>query len=198
MEDHQPPLSDTCRKRCRRHNEPGHAHGLTFSCFQRQPFLSRDRSRQWLIDAIERARARHSFHLWAYVIMPEHAHLLVYPAVEGCRIEAILTSVKKSVSNRAIVFVRSQAPEFLARMTDRQPNGKVAIRFWQRGGGYDRNLWNPRYIWEMIDYIHGNPVRRGLCRGPLDWPWSSACEYRQPGSGLIRIDGESLPPRPRS
>jgi len=32
-------------KRCRRLNEPGHAHALTFSCFRRQPFLSKDRSR---------------------------------------------------------------------------------------------------------------------------------------------------------
>jgi putative transposase len=128
--------------------------------------------------------------------MPEHAHVLIYPVAPEYRVRSILNSIKKSVANRALAFVRSQAPAFLARMTDRRPNGKVAIRFWQRGGGYDRNLWNPRYVWEMIDCIHGNPIRRGLCAGAADWPWSSAREYREPGSGPLRIDAESLPGRP--
>jgi hypothetical protein len=67
------------RKACKRYNTPGHAHALTFSCFRRQAFLSKDQSRQWLIEAIDRARQKLHFHVWAYVIMPEHAHLLVWP-----------------------------------------------------------------------------------------------------------------------
>jgi putative transposase len=59
------------RKACRRFNEPGHAHLLTLSCFCRRPFLSKDRSRMWLVEAIDRAREKHAFDLWAYVVMPE-------------------------------------------------------------------------------------------------------------------------------
>lgn len=29
----------------------------------------------------------------------------------------------------------------------------------------------------VIDYIHGNPVKEGLCRDPVDWPFSSAAAY---------------------
>ena len=39
------------RKRCRRDNQPGHAHTLTFWCFHRQPFLTRERSRHWTLEA---------------------------------------------------------------------------------------------------------------------------------------------------
>jgi hypothetical protein len=59
------------RKRCRRYDEPGHAHFLTFTCFRRQLFLSRDRTCQWLAEAIGSALDKHYFHLWAYVFMPE-------------------------------------------------------------------------------------------------------------------------------
>jgi putative transposase len=41
------------RKRCKRHDIPGHAHYLTFSCFRRQPFLTGVRARAWLVDAIQ-------------------------------------------------------------------------------------------------------------------------------------------------
>jgi putative transposase len=67
------------RKACKRYNDPGHAHALTFSCFRRQGFLSKNGSREWLIEAIDRACGKLHFHVWAYAIMPEHAHLLVWP-----------------------------------------------------------------------------------------------------------------------
>ena len=37
------------RKRCKRYNIPGEAHELTFSCFQRLPLLSKDRTRHWFL-----------------------------------------------------------------------------------------------------------------------------------------------------
>jgi putative transposase len=123
------------RKTCKRYNSAGHAHVLTFSCFRRQGFLSKDGSRQWLADAMERARTMHSLHIWAYVLMPEHAHLLFWPTQAGYNISAILYSIKQSVVQKALLFVQRKAPAFLGRMEDRQPNGQVHYRFWQRGGG---------------------------------------------------------------
>jgi putative transposase len=185
------------RMRCRRVDELCQAHSLTFSCFHRQPFLARDRSRQWMIEAIQLARVRHGFHLWAYVIMPEHVHLLLLPTCPDRGISAILTSLKQPVARRAVRFVHEHAPEFLDRMTDRQPNGDVAYRFWQRGGGYDRNLREPRVLWATIDYLHQNPVRRGLCQKPEDWNWSSARDFAALGPRPLPIDRESLPGDPR-
>jgi putative transposase len=181
------------RKKCRRFNEPGHAHSLTFCCFGRRPFLSKDRSRLWFVEALDRARQKHAFDLWAYVIMPEHVHLLIWPREPLYSVSRILTSIKLPVSIKAVSYVRTSAPTFLSRMRDRQPNGVVHYRFWQRGGGYDRNLFEPKTIWAEIDYIHANPVRRGLCESPSDWVWSSAREQESPGTGLLRLDLTSFP-----
>ena len=181
------------RKHCRRFNDAGHAHALTFSCFRRQPFLSKDRSRQWLVEAMEKAREQHRLHLWAWVIMPEHVHLLICPMEQDYSISLILKTLKQSVSKRALIFLKKQAPEFLERLEDRTPNGKKSYRFWQRGGGFDGNLTEPKTVWKMIDYIHANPVRRGLCERPIEWEWSSAREYEFPGTGKLRLNRESLP-----
>ncbi len=138
----------------------------------------------WLVEAIDRARQIHAFDLWAYVVMPEHAHLLIWPRESAYSISGILTSIKRPVSRKALSYVRTSAPNFLSQMEDRQPGGRVHYRFWQRGGGYDRNLTEPKSIWAEIDYFHANPVRRGLCETPTAWPWSSARELEQPGSGV--------------
>ncbi len=78
-------------------------------------------------------------------------------------------------------------------MTDAQPNGKSSIRFWQRGGDYDRNLHSTKEIWEKISYVHNNPVKRGLCRRADEWKWSSAADYSGSGKGLIELNLEQLP-----
>jgi len=179
-------------KTCKRFDEAGHAHALTLTCFHRQPFLSRDRSCQWLSDAINRAGARHRFHVWAYVFMPEHVHLLLYPIERQYSISRFLESIKLPVTRRAVAFVKKESPDFLSRMLDRQPNGSSAYRFWQRGGGFDRNVIEPRTIWAEIDYLHANPVRRGLCVRPDEWKWSSA-GYLDGHDSPVMLNRDSLP-----
>jgi hypothetical protein len=41
------------------------------------------------------------------------------------------------------------------------------------GGGSDRNM-EANTLLAMIDYIHHNPVRRGLVQQATEWKWSSA------------------------
>jgi len=60
----------------------------------------------------------------------------------------------------------------------------------------DSNLWSPKPIWEAIDYVHNNPVKRGLCQSPEQWRWSSAADYMELGVGPLSIQREQLPPRP--
>lgn len=51
---------------------------------------------------------------------------------------------------------------------------KKRFRFWQAGGGFDRNLWNAKAIHSSIDYIEANPVRAGRVAAPEEWQWSFA------------------------
>ena len=63
--------------------------------------------------------------------------------------------------------------------------------FWQRGGGYDRNVTEPSTLEKMMEYIHLNPVRRGLVEQATDWKWSSANWYVS-GKGPLPLD--QIPP----
>ncbi len=180
------------RKRVRSYNDPGHAHELTFSCFRRLRLLDRDRSRRWFVEAMESARTRLHLHLWAYVIMPEPVHLIVHPQEQSYEIRLIRTALKVPVQRRALRFLRARAPSFLQKLRDEQPNGDVHYRFWQRGGGYDRNIMEPDTLQSMIEYIHLNPVRRGLVTKATDWIWSSARFYE--GTPIVPIKMDPLPP----
>src|SRR5262245_51890194 len=154
-------------------NEPGHAHELTFSCFRRYRFLSAERTCQWLAEAIEAARIELQFALWAYVFMPEHVHLIVYPQLAQYDIRGILQRIKEPVGRKAVKYLRACAPHWLARISVTRGQ-RTERRFWQAGGGFDRNACEPETLLAMIEYIHANPVRRGLGGRAEDWKWSSA------------------------
>ena len=181
------------RKRCKRYDVPGDAHCLTFSCFRRQPLFGGKIAPLWFCEVLDSVRRKEPFDLWAWVIMPEHVHVVLWPH-QGSRIQRILRFLKRPVADRAIVWARDHAPAFLPRMAIRHSDGTVSHHFWQPGGGYDRNLRSPADVHEKINYIHGNPVRRGLVKDPRDWPWSSWRAWNEGADGPVRIDRGSVSP----
>ena len=178
---------DRHHKTVRHYDLPGHAHFLTFSCFRRLPLLSKDRTRLWLVDAIARARDKHRFDLWGWVIMPEHVHLLIWPREPNYRIASILKSIKQPVGYRAIQYLDRRAPAFLGRLTTTDA-GQTARHFWQIGPGHDKNVIEPRAVHELLEYIHKNPVLRGLVSVPEEWLWSSAADWAGRPTTILRVD----------
>ena len=132
-----PPSATIVRKMRCSYNTYGHARELTFSCFRRMPLLSRERTRLWLLEAIDNARAKLSFELWAYVVMPEHVHLLLLPLSESAEIAPILKAIKQPVARKATDFLRANNPAWLEHLEVQRTDGRASYRFWQQGGGYE-------------------------------------------------------------
>jgi putative transposase len=99
------------RKRVRHFEGPNHFHELTFSCFSRLPLLTENIWCLMLSDSISRAIQRHGFALVAFVYMPEHVHLLVFPQESASRIEQLLRAIKRPFSYRVKnMLTRIQSP----------------------------------------------------------------------------------------
>ena len=89
----------------------------------------------------------------AFVIMPNHVHLLATPAVP-------LSTLTKSL--KGITAKRANA--ILAR---------TGHRFWQEES-YDHLIRDRREFEKIRHYIEVNPVRAGFVSDPSEYPWSSA------------------------
>lgn len=170
------PLDIKYRKRRKAFNVPGHSHFLTFSCYQSLPHFNDDTLVAEFLLALKRAKRIHNFLVFAYVVMPEHVHLLIHPRHETYDVSAILKSIKLPVAKRANSL--SSCREIGERLTP----------FWQSGGGYDKNLTTSESIWSIIDYIHSNPVRRNLVTSADRYEWSSASAYVNRNSSNELVD----------
>ncbi len=140
--------------------------------------------------SIEAARRKHEFSLWAYVFMPKHVHLLICPQVVDYSIARILQSIKQPVGRRCIRYLKLNNPVGLSKLSTGQNDHPY--RFWQDGGGYDRNISRENTLINEVSYIHQNPVRGGLVDSASDWLYSSARLW-QGGDGPINIDKNTWP-----
>ncbi len=131
------------QKTCRRYNIIGDAHALTFSCYKRQPFLARDRARTWLVESLDTARKKHTFDLWAYVLMPEHVHLLIFPTTDDYSISAILTDIKLPVTRKALKYIRTHRSPCASCETNSQ-TVRLLIASGNEGVGTIAILYSPK------------------------------------------------------
>jgi len=177
------------RKLVKHIDDYGEIHELTFSCYHQLPILENQWRREQLSIAIDRAIENHGWRLAAFVFMPEHAHLLVYPTQQGLKIDKLLFAIKRPFSYRVKQRLIDSVDPLLQQLTIRQRPGKSTFRFWQEGPGYDRNIRTEKVLRSVIDYIHMNPVRSGLVECATDYKWSSARWYASDGQEI----GPTLP-----
>jgi len=78
------------------------------------------------------------------------------------------------------------APNTLASGTPMLPQ-----RFWQ-ARFYDFNVWTERKLIEKLNYIHRNPVERGLVASPEQWRWSSFRWYLRGEPGPVQINDTDI------
>jgi putative transposase len=132
-------------------------------------------------------RQRWPVDLWGWVVMPDHVHLLIAPRQAGVAVGRFAGEVKEQTSRSAITWLEAYAPKWLSRISVREGR-RTRRRFWQPGGGYDRNIDQIDTLYASLTYIHMNPVRRGLVSRPEDWQWSSAAWYVGMRPALVELD----------
>ena len=112
------------------------------------------------------------WHLSLFLVMPDHLHFIAqFPSVCGHAGRVTLP----------IVSIIQQFKSYLVRT--------FALSF-QRDF-FDTRLRDDAHFAEEYDYILANPVRKGLCAAPADWPYSIA--FSRDGTEII---GRAVAPRP--
>lgn len=87
--------------RLERRQQTGNLHLITFSCYQRKPYLATPKAACIFENSLEAIRQKYLFHIYAYVVMPEHIHLVVSePPTHP--LSTVLGALKRSVSKQLL------------------------------------------------------------------------------------------------
>jgi len=148
----------------------GHLHFISCGCYRRMPLLSTERARNVFLKILCEVRNRYEFALLGYVVMLDHIHLLISEPNIGTP-TTVMQVLKQRVS-RALRGRRGKSLSVAQLRLWSDPPLRYAPRFWQRRF-YDFNVWSFEKKNEKLNYMHFNPVKRGLAKTPKDWLWSS-------------------------
>jgi len=186
--------------RLRRHDEWGHIHFVSVSCFRRLPFFRHESVRDAFVGRVAHVRRKHRIRWLGYVIMPEHVHLLVLPQAVGAEspvsISTLLHDLKAAggrCCKEALRDVWRRHRTLGTRRLDAWATGTGGRPFW-KPRGYDFNIVDESKVIEKLGYMHGNPVQRGLVQRPDEWRWSSYRFYEFGDDSLIAMDWDGAFP----
>ena len=157
---------------------------LTFSCYKRLPLFGNDAIKDEFAKRLELIHVRLGLKLCAWVVMPEHVHLIIVPNLPEVSTPQILSAIKRPFAE----LVLRRWKQFKAPILRNIGVATNRYRFWQAGGGYDRNIRHEAEMIQKINYINANPVNRGLVDKPVYWRWSSARWYAGSRDGSVDVD----------
>jgi putative transposase len=175
--------------RLRHYDDLGTARFVTVACHRRLHLLNHDEDILFLLEEIDSARQKYKFSILAYVIMPNHFHLVLVPQ-KPIKLGVVIGEIKSRSARRILERQRRGNADGLRQLQVIR-NGKPRLVFWLRRC-YDFNCRTADDVREKIDYCHKNPVRAGLVHESSQWPWSSYGWYYGPNEGPISVDSISI------
>jgi putative transposase len=128
------------------------SHGTFFistQTWQRRRLFQHPPTAELFLQTLQHYRRQGHYKLHAFVVMPDHVHLLLTPQV--------------ITLERAIMLIKGG---FSHRLGSKFP-------VWQRGFT-DHRIRDRDDFLSHRNYIHHNPIRARLCQLPEDYPHSSA------------------------
>jgi len=137
----------------------------------RLPVFRSDAIKLVTCHALDEARRSGDFLIFAYVIMPDHLHLLT-----NCPNTAadVLRYVKGLIGRRVINYLKESGyASSLAKLRHAQWKRKHTHSLWQQEKNV-LSIFSEAMFMQKVNYIHLNPVRADMCDKATDYRWSSA------------------------
>lgn len=144
---------------------------LTAVAKNRLPVFQKDRIKKVTCEAIDEARASCGFLLFAYVIMPDHVHLLTDAPRKASE---VLQYIKGIVGHRGIDYLKAQNYQSsLEKLRHESWKRNHRYSLWQHDSDVFSVTSESKFM-EKVNYIHNNPVSAGLVERAVDYLWSSS------------------------
>lgn len=159
-----------------RASDPG-VYFCTISLLDWLPIFIESRYIDPLLDSLQFSRRNKALKLFALVIMPNHLHLIV--ACES-GLEPVMRDFKRftsrTIHERLRADGRTTILHWLENATEDARRARGDLGLWQPGF-HPVEIHSTAVFQQKLDYLHANPVRKGLVQHPDDWWYSSARFY---------------------
>ena len=169
------------------HVDPDHLYFITASAIQHKHIFHCDVMKRILVDSLNTGRILGQYALFAFVIMPNHFHILIRCLSDFTPADMV-REYKKATANLIVrQYEAEQDRVTLAVLAQSAPDDqKYAV--WE--ADYQaKNVFTPGFLRQKVTYIHNNPLQAHwrLADRAEDYVWSSAGYYLANRRALIPL-----------
>jgi putative transposase len=154
----------------RRAREPGGTFFFTVVTYRRRLVFDQPESRQMLREVVQEVRQRQPFTIDAWVLLPEHMHCIWTLPKESLDFSVRWSLIKCGFSRRAKSLYH--VDEWMNASRHKQRETTI----WQRRF-WEHQIRSEEEYQVYMDYTYFNPVRHGLVKRVVDWPYSTFHRY---------------------
>jgi len=169
--------------------DPEHLYFVTTTAVNHALIFRRDVNKRILVDALYYVSLMNKVILYAFVVMPNHVHVLVQgppdASLQGW-VRAFKAGTSRLIVRQYQVEGNARALDALHAMVTRP--GKQQYKVWE-DNYLAKDVFTPAVLEQKLSYIHRNPVRPRWRLVDLaeEYPWSSARYYLQNEPALIPV-----------
>jgi putative transposase len=164
-------------------------HFITCTIVGWLPVFTRARYLDIITASLTFCRQQKGLRLHAYVILDNHLHLVVSSDI----LSQVIRYFKRHTAKEILAVARQEDTQWLLKQFELFKGvhkGDSQHQVWQEGF-HPQAITTEDMLRQKLDYIHYNPVFRGLVDRPEDWRYSSARNYFGQ-DGLLEIDSLEL------
>ncbi|MEX1232559.1 MAG: transposase [Planctomycetaceae bacterium] len=151
------------------------------------PVFTNSEPAEILFNAWRHQQEHRDLKIFAYVILEIHFHMIA----SAPDLADVLQRFKSFTARKIVELLEQRGARMLLQQLEwlkREYKEESDYQVWQEGS-HPKQIPNDEMMWQKIEYIHMNPVKRGFIDDPLHWRWSSARNYAgQPGLIEVIID----------
>ena len=154
---------------------------VNFSVVDWLPIFVSEAACKVVTESLNFCHAQKGLRIHAYVIMPTHLHAVLFHAdFQAKALEQVLTNFRKFTGRRLADFCAEHTPACFQGVLAKHAGGDRERRFWQPTR-HPVQIETEKFWQAKIDYLHQNPVRKGLVRTADHWRFSSASYWISDG-----------------
>jgi putative transposase len=148
---------------------------ITAVAKDRLPIFQSEAIKKITCAAIDEARTSCGFLLFAYVIMPDHLHILTDSPRKPSE---VLRYIKGIISHRIISYLKENGFESsLAKLQQVEQKRNYQYSLWQHESNVFQ-IFSENMLMQKVNYIHQNPVRADLVERAIAYHWSSVRQWQ--------------------
>ena len=167
-------------------NEQDQAHFVTSTVVAWLPLFTMAARCDILVDSLAYCRSKKALRIYAWVILDNHFHAIL----AAPDLTRVMADLKRHTARRLLEQLESEQADWLLnqlRYYRAEHKTESEHQLWQEGF-HPQAIPSDEIMRQKLEYLHNNPVKRGLVASPEHWRYSSAHEWLSGAIPVLRCD----------